>query len=71
MELALHHVEEDGDGGLAQLDLRDEGHLQNGTHHLGNELDLVGALWRDKENGSMKVHIPRIGMILSKTLSRE
>lgn len=42
VELALHHVEEDGDGGLPQLDLRDQRHLQDGAHHLRDELDLVG-----------------------------
>lgn len=42
VELALHHVEEDGDGGLSQLDLRDERHLKDGTHHLWDEFDLVG-----------------------------
>lgn len=42
VELALHHVEEDGDGGLSQLDLRDKRHLKDGTHHLWDEFDLVG-----------------------------
>lgn len=46
MELALHHVKEDGDGGLSQLDLRNKRHLQDGTHHLWNELYLVGPLKR-------------------------
>lgn len=44
VKLALHHVKEDGDGGLSQLDLRNQRHLQNRTHHLRDELDLVGAL---------------------------
>lgn len=48
VELALHHVEEDGDGGLSQLDLRDQRHLQDGTHHLWDEFYLVGPL---KEEG--------------------
>lgn len=49
VELALHHVEEDGDGGLAQLDLRNERHLQDGTHHLWDEFDLVGSLSQEKK----------------------
>lgn len=44
VKLALHHVKEDGDGGLSQLDLGNKGHLQNWTHHLRDELYLVGAL---------------------------
>lgn len=44
VELALHHVEEDGDGGLAQLNLRHQRHLQDGPHHLRDELVLVGPL---------------------------
>lgn len=44
MELALHHVEEDGDGGLSQLDLGNKRHLQDRTHHLWNEFNLVGPL---------------------------
>ena len=46
VELALHHVKEDGDGGLSQLDLRHQGHLQDGTHHLRDEPYLVGTLER-------------------------
>lgn len=46
MELALHHVEEDGDGGLAQLYLGDQRHFQDGTHHLRDEFDLVGPFSR-------------------------
>lgn len=49
VELALHHVKEDGDGGLPQLDLRDECHLQDGAHHFGNELNLVRPLREGKE----------------------
>lgn len=41
VELALHHVKEDGDGGLAQLDLGHQRHLQDWSHHLRDELDLV------------------------------
>lgn len=48
MKLALHHVEEDGDGGLAQLDLRNKRHLRDGTHHLRDEFDLVGSLRQEK-----------------------
>lgn len=44
VELALHHVEEDGNGGLPQLDLGDERHLQDGTHHLRDEFILVRPL---------------------------
>lgn len=39
--LALHHVEEDGNGGFSQLDLRDQSHLQDWTHHFWDEFDLV------------------------------
>lgn len=41
VELALHHVEEDGDGGFTQLDLRNQRHLQDRTDHLWDEFDLV------------------------------
>lgn len=44
MELALHHVEEDGDGGFAQLRLGKERHLQHGADHFRNELYLVLTL---------------------------
>ncbi len=39
----LHHVKEYGDGRSPQLFLRDERHLQDGTHHPGNETDLILA----------------------------
>lgn len=41
MELALHHVEEDGDGGFTQLRLGKERHFQHGADHFRDELDLV------------------------------
>ncbi len=37
------HVEEDGNGGSPQLLLRDQSHLQDGTHHARDETDLVTA----------------------------
>lgn len=37
------HVKEDGNGGPSQLLLRDQSHLQDGTHHAGDETDLVTA----------------------------
>lgn len=37
------HVEEDGDGGLPQLFFWDQSHLQDGTHHAGDETDLMAA----------------------------
>ena len=37
------HVKEDGNGGPSQLFLRDQSHLQDGTHHAGDEADLVTA----------------------------
>lgn len=37
------HVEEDGNGGPSQLFLRDQSHLQDGTHHARYETDLVTA----------------------------
>lgn len=43
VRLALHHVEEDGDGGLAQLYLRNQSHLQHGAHHLWDEFNLVST----------------------------
>lgn len=46
--LAEHHVEEDGDGGFAQLQLRHQRHLQDGTHHARDKLDLALA-WEDRE----------------------
>ena len=42
-ELALDHVEEDRDRGLAQVGLRDERHLQEVADHGGHEVDLVLA----------------------------
>lgn len=50
MELALHHVEEDRDGGLSQLDLRNQCHLQDRTHHLRNEFNLVLTLREGKND---------------------
>lgn len=47
VEFTLHHVEEDGDGGLAELDLGHQRHLQDGPHHLRDELDLVWT-YRDR-----------------------
>lgn len=44
VELALHHVKEDGDGGIPQLYLRNQRHLQDRTHHLWDEFNLVGPL---------------------------
>lgn len=41
VKLALHHVKEDGNRGFTQLDLRNQRHLQNRTHHLRDKLDLV------------------------------
>lgn len=41
VKLALHHVKEDGNGGFTQLDLRNQRHLQNRTHHLRDKLDFV------------------------------
>lgn len=40
----LHHVKEYGDGCSPQLFLRDERHLQDRTHHPGNETDLIHTL---------------------------
>lgn len=37
------HVEEDGNRGPSQLLLRDQSHLQDGTHHARYETDLVTA----------------------------
>lgn len=37
------HVKEDGNGGPSQLLLWDQSHLQDGTHHAGDETDLVTA----------------------------
>lgn len=50
MELALHHVEEDRDGGLSQLDLGNQCHLQDRTHHLWNEFNLVLTLREGKND---------------------
>lgn len=55
MKLALHHVEEDGDGGFTQLRLRDECHLQDRADHLGNELDLVLPCSRET-HASVRTH---------------
>jgi len=43
VKLALHHVEEDRDGGLAQFRLGQQRHLQEGPHHGRHEVDLVLA----------------------------
>lgn len=43
VELTLHHVKENGDGGFPELDLRGQGDLQNGTHHGGDKFDFVGT----------------------------
>lgn len=37
------HVKEDGDCRPSQLLLWDQSHLQDGTHHAGDETDLVAA----------------------------
>lgn len=36
-----HHIKENGDGGSPQLLLGNQGHLQNGSHHAGDEADLI------------------------------
>lgn len=54
VKLALHHVEEDGDSRFAQFDLWHKRHLQNGSHHLRDELDLVGT-WKQIEEHKTKV----------------
>ncbi len=41
VKLALPSCQEDGNGGFTQLDLRNQRHLQHGTHHLRDELDFV------------------------------
>lgn len=41
------HVKEDGNGRPSQLLLGDQSHLQDGTHHAGDETDLVAA-WKTK-----------------------
>lgn len=41
VELALHHVEEDGDGGIPEVNVRYQGHLQEVAHHGRDELVLV------------------------------
>lgn len=41
--LALHHIEEDGDGGFSQFRLGDQRDLQNGPDHGGDELHFVLA----------------------------
>lgn len=55
VKLALHHVKEDGNGGFAQLDLRNQRHLQNRTHHLGDKPDLVWTcrMFRRNESGCL------------------
>lgn len=37
------HVKEDGNRRPSQLLLWDQSHLQDGTHHAGDETDLVAA----------------------------
>ena len=39
----LHHIEEDGYGGIPQVNVRYEGHLEEAAHHAGDEADLVLA----------------------------
>lgn len=43
VELTLHHVKENGDGGFPELYFGGQCDLQNGTHHGGDEFDFVGA----------------------------
>lgn len=50
VELTLHHVKENGDGGFPELDLRGQGDLQNGTHHGGDKFDFVGT-WNESKWG--------------------
>lgn len=39
--LPVHHVVEDGDHDVAQVRLRDQGHLQEGADQGGDEVQLV------------------------------
>lgn len=41
VELALHHIKEDGDRGLSELHFRGQSDFQNGTHHGWDEFDFV------------------------------
>lgn len=41
VEFTLHHVKEDGDGGLPKLRLRNQGHFQDWADHFRDEFYLV------------------------------
>lgn len=41
IELTLHHIEENGDGGFSELHFRGQSDFQNGTHHGRDEFDFV------------------------------
>lgn len=41
IELTLHHIEENGDGGFPELHFRGQSDFQNGTHHGWDEFDFV------------------------------
>lgn len=41
VELALHHIKENGDRGFAELHFRGQSDFQNGTHHGWDEFDFV------------------------------
>lgn len=43
IELTLHHIKENGDGGFPEFHFRGQCDLQNGTHHGGDEFDFVGT----------------------------
>lgn len=43
VELTLHHVKENGDGGFPELNLRGQRDLKNGTHHGRDKFNFVGT----------------------------
>lgn len=53
IELTLHHIKENGDGGFPKLYFRGQCDLQNGTHHGGDEFDFVGT-WNDSKEDITK-----------------
>lgn len=57
IELTLHHVKENGDGGLPELHFWGQSDLQNGTHHGWDEFDFVGT-WNESQWTYLKIISP-------------
>lgn len=62
IELTLHHIKENGDGGFAKLYFRGQCDLQNGTHHGRDEFDFVGTWNESKKIKIISLEVKRYNL---------